>query len=50
MHKKAIYKNQINQNKNKECFILTYQHITIDELMGVRQNLLVNLICKILSY
>ena len=39
MHKKAIYKNQINHNKNKECFILAYQHISIDELMGIRQNL-----------
>ena len=37
MHKKAIYKNQINQNKNKKCFILTYQHISIDKLIVVRQ-------------
>ena len=42
MHKKAIYKNQINQNKNKECFILTYQHISIDELIVVRQILNIN--------
>lgn len=27
-----IHYNQINHDKNKECFILTYNHISIDEL------------------